>query len=211
MAGRATSDRLRGRGGVLVPEDFARPATAVAPLLIGCGIEAHGVRGRIVEAEAYQGVEDKACHASRGRTARTEVLFGEPGTLYAYLCYGLHVLLNLVCDAPGTPAAVLVRAVDVEAGEPAVRRRRGQPGGRPQLLANGPAKLTQALGISLEHNHLRLGEPRCPLRLTPARVRPVLACGPRIGVAYAGPGWADRPWRWWEAGYPVAAAPGVGA
>jgi DNA-3-methyladenine glycosylase len=202
---------LRGRRGVLVPDDFAQPAPVVAPLLIGCGIEAHGVRGTIVEAEAYQGMEDRACHASRGRTPRTDVLFGPPGALYVYLCYGLHFLLNLVCDRDGTPAAVLLRAVDVDHGEALARRRRGNARCAREQLANGPAKLTQALGIGLEHNRLLLDDPRCPLRLIPARVRPRLARGPRVGVAYAGTGWADRPWRWWRAGYPVAAGPGVGA
>jgi DNA-3-methyladenine glycosylase len=202
---------LRGRGGVLVPDDFAAPAPEIAPLLIGCGIAANGVRGTIVEAEAYQGEDDRACHASRGRTARTEVLFGPPGTLYVYLCYGLHFLLNLVCDREGTPSAVLLRAVDIEDGEAPARRRRGNARCAREQLANGPAKLTQALRISLEHNRLRLDDPRCPLRLTPAKARPRLARGPRVGVAYAGPGWADKPWRWWRAGYPVAAGPGPGA
>jgi DNA-3-methyladenine glycosylase len=205
----STPPRLIGRGGVLGPDDFTAPAPEVAPRLIGCGIEANGVRARIVEVEAYHSVEDRACHAARGRTPRTEVLFGEPGTLYVYLCYGLHFLLNLVCDHEGTPSAVLLRAIDITHGEPLVRRRRGQPRGRRELLANGPAKLTQALAINLGHNRLRLGDARCPLRLLPAMARPPLAHGPRIGVAYAGPVWAAKPWRWWQAGYPVAAGPGA--
>ncbi len=211
--------RLLGTGGVLTADDLALPAPVLAPLLIGCGIEAHGVRGRIIETEAYQGEEDLACHASRGRTPRTEVLYAAPGTLYVYLCYGMHVLLNLVCDREGTPAAVLIRAIDIGAGEgdgeSLARRRRGQARASTAMareqLANGPAKLTQALAIDLGHNRLVLGATRCPLRLRPARVRPPLARGPRVGVAYAGDGWAQRPWRWWQAGYPVATGPGAGA
>src|SRR4051812_33833526 len=97
--------------------DLARPAPVVAPALIGWELVAHGVRARIVETEAYQGEEDLACHASKGRTPRTDLLYREAGTLYLYLVYGLHVLLNIVCDRVGAPSAVLVRAIDVSEGE----------------------------------------------------------------------------------------------
>lgn len=199
------------RAGWLGPDDFAAPAPELAPRLVGCPIEGDGVRGTIVETEAYHGEDDRACHASRGRTARTEVLFGAPGTLYVYLCYGLHSLLNIVCADEGVPSAILIRAVDIEHGEALARRRRGASVARREQLANGPAKLTQALGVRLNHNRLLLGEPRCPLRIGVRTTRPTLACGPRVGVAYAGAGWADKPWRWWRAGYPVAAGPGAGA
>jgi len=186
--------------------DLSRPAPVVAPQLIGCELVAHGVRGRIVEAEAYQGEADKACHAARGRTARTDVLYRRPGTVYLYLVYGLHVMLNLVCDREGTPAAVLIRALEILGGEAAVRRRRRQPSSDARRLANGPGKVCEALALELSVNGTVLGRPGCPLRLLPPRHEPAaLAVGPRVGVAYAGPGWADRPWRWWEAGFPVAA------
>lgn len=186
---------------------LSRPAPELAPWLIGCELKAHGVRARIVETEAYQGEEDRACHASRGRTPRTAVLYRKPGTLYLYLVYGMHVLLNLVCDREGEPAAVLIRAIDIVDGVDEVRRRRHQPRCRPQLLANGPGKVCQALALDLGHNGLELGRSRCPVTLSRGRRPPAIAHGPRVGVDYAGPGWADKPWRWWEAGFPVAATP----
>ena len=193
-------------GRLLTRDDFSAPATTVAPGLIGAVIEAHGVRARIIETEAYQGIEDRACHASRGRTARTEVLFGECGVLYVYLCYGMHALLNLVCDREGVPAAVLLRAVDITHGLSVARQRRGIPDGASARLANGPAKLTQALGITLRHQGLRLGEPGCPLRVRLGQPLGERVCGRRVGVDYAG-SCALRPWRWWESGYPLAARP----
>jgi DNA-3-methyladenine glycosylase len=186
--------------------DLSAPAPIVAPRLIGCELLAHGVRGRIVETEAYQGEADKASHAARGRTPRSDVLYRASGTVYLYLVYGLHVLLNLVCDREGVPAAVLIRAIEILDGEAAVRRRRRQPTGAARLLANGPAKVCEALALDLSANGTVLGLRGCPLRLLPATRPPqAIIVGPRVGVAYAGPGWADRPWRWREAGFPVAA------
>lgn len=194
------------RASCWTPADFAGAAPAIAPRLIGATIRAGAVAGRIVEVEAYHGTEDRACHASRGRTARTEALFGPPGVLYVYLCYGLHVLLNIVCAAEGVPSAILLRAIDITDGEAIARRRRGQPTVRHALLANGPAKLTQALGIELHHHRRVLGAADCPIVIARSAVHPTLASGPRVGVAYAGT-CAAWPWRWWQAGYPVA---GVG-
>jgi DNA-3-methyladenine glycosylase len=186
------------------PVDLTLPAPSVAPRLIGCELEAHGVRARIVETEAYQSEADLACHASKGRTPRTDVLYRAPGTLYLYLVYGMHILLNIVCDRVGTPSAVLIRALEIVDGEAEVRRRRRQPTARAQLLANGPGKVTEALALELAHNGLVLGTAHCPLRLLPPRVKPdAIAHGPRVGVAYAGPDWAKKPWRWWQAGFPV--------
>jgi DNA-3-methyladenine glycosylase len=185
--------------------DLSLPAPKLAPLLIGCELEAHGVRGRIVETEAYQGEEDRACHASKGRTPRTTTLYEAPGTLYLYLVYGMHVLLNIVCDKPGKPAAVLIRALEITKGETLVRERRRQATVRAALLANGPAKVTEALLLDRGQNGLVLGRRGCPLKLLPAtRKADAIAHGARVGVDYAGPGWADRPWRWWQAGFPVA-------
>jgi DNA-3-methyladenine glycosylase len=187
--------------------DLSQPAPIVAPQLIGCELVAHGVRGRIVETEAYQGEADKASHAAQGRTARADVLYRRPGTVYLYLVYGLHVMLNLVCDREGAPAAVLIRALEILDGEAVVRRRRRQPSGGARLLANGPGKVCEALALDLSANGKMLGRRGCPLRLLPPTRPPeALTVGPRVGVAYAGPGWADRPWRWWEAGFPVAGA-----
>ncbi len=184
--------------------DFHLSAPRLAPLLIGWELCAHGVRGRIVETEAYQGEDDLACHASKGRTPRSEVLYAEPGTLYLYLVYGMHVLLNIVCDAVDRPAAVLIRAIEIVDGEELARTRRNQPTCRREKIANGPGKVTQALRLDLAQNRLRLGASACPLTLGPPRRRPTsVVSGPRVGVAYAGPEWSRRPWRWWEAGFPV--------
>lgn len=141
----------------------------------------------ICETEAYQGRADRACHASKGRTPRTDVLFREPGTVYVYLCYGMHWLLNLVCDAVDEPAAVLVRGVEIAGVDP---RR-----------SNGPGKVTKLLGIDGKLNGTRLGE---GLDLLPPLAEPGrLHRGPRVGVDYAGRRWAGKRWRWWRAGFPA--------
>ena len=184
--------------------DLARPAPVLAPDLLGCEVHCGPVRARITEVEAYQGEDDLACHASRGCTPRTAMLYREPGTLYCYLCYGIHVLLNLVCDRRDEPAAVLVRSVLVLAGEDLVRERRRQATVPLAQLANGPGKLTQALGLGLEANGTRLGTRDCPLRLVPGDPPAAITVGPRVGVAYAGEHWAGMPWRFHERGFPVA-------
>lgn len=188
--------------GELGPSWFAGSAVELAPRLLGCRLVVAGVIGRITETEAYQGTDDRACHAHKGRTPRTETLFGAPGTLYVYLCYGIHHLLNIVCDAVDTPAAVLIRGLAIEAGGDLVRARRGRPGGLDHLT-NGPGKVTQALGLSCENNGQHLG-PDGPLQVISGPPPEVICSGPRVGVAYAGPDWAGRPWRFWDSAFPVA-------
>lgn len=170
---------------------LSAPAPRAAPTLLGWELACHGVVGRIAEVEAYQGVEDRACHASRGRTPRTATLYAAPGTLYVYLCYGVHHLLNLVTDREGEPSAVLIRGLLIPGLDP---RR-----------SNGPGKVARLLGLDRGHNGLRLGDPACPLTLRPG-APPAMppACGARVGVAYAGPEWSAKPWRWWLPGFPVA-------
>jgi DNA-3-methyladenine glycosylase len=140
----------------LTADFYARPVLEVARDLIGCRVEHGGGAGVIVETEAYHESEP-ACHAFVGRTPRTETLFGEPGRAYVYRSYGVHALLNAVCEPEGVGAAVLIRALVPVAGIDAMRARRGasRPGDRPpgeRDLCSGPGKLTQALGIELSQN-----------------------------------------------------------
>ena len=169
---------------------LARPAPQVAPALLGWRLAIGPHVARITETEAYHGIDDRACHASKGRTARTEGLFASPGTLYVYLCYGMHWMLNVVCDRVEVPSAVLIRSVALAGIDP---RR-----------SNGPGKVAKLLGLERRHHgqHLDQSELRLLPPLTPVKRR---RRGPRVGVAYAGPGWADKPWRWWEDGFPVVA------
>lgn len=147
--------------------------------------------GRIVETEAYVGPEDKACHASRGRTQRTEVMFGPAGHAYVYLIYGFHYMLNLVTEAVDHPAAVLVRAVEPVEGMALMQLRRHCDEVR--SLTNGPGKLCAAFGIDRALN----GTDMCGNVLyieDRGEPAPALVARPRIGVDYAGK-WKDKPWR----------------
>jgi DNA-3-methyladenine glycosylase len=134
---------------ILPAEFYARAAAEVARDLLG-KVLVHGpTAGRIVETEAYLGVEDKAAHASRGVTGRTRVLFGAPGHAYVYFIYGMYECLNLVAEPQGTAGCVLIRALEPLAGVDRMRTRR--PGARKmEDLASGPGKLTLAMGISRE-------------------------------------------------------------
>ncbi|MCY1039896.1 DNA-3-methyladenine glycosylase [Corallococcus sp. bb12-1] len=167
---------------------YARPALEVARDLLGTLLVVDGVKGRrvgrIVEVEAYLGEHDLACHASKGLTPRTEVMFGPAGRAYMYLIYGMHHCFNVVTDTEGVGAAVLVRAVEPVEGLP--------PGER----TDGPGRLCRVLGLNLNHNKQRLDSDGLHL----LRGEPVLddrvERGPRIGVEYAG-AWAAEPFRLW--------------
>jgi DNA-3-methyladenine glycosylase len=171
---------------------YDRNAIKVAPDLLGCVLARRARRGwllgRIVEAEAYVGEHDLACHARAGRTARTEVMYGEPGHAYVYLIYGIHSMLNAVCG-PGSDAnAVLIRAAEpVEGSLPWLH-----------ASATGPGNLCSALGIERRHNRADLCAARGELLILSRSRRPRVARGPRIGVDYSGP-WAAEPLRFWDA------------
>src|SRR3954451_20520702 len=166
---------------------FERPVLEVARALVGWTVRHGETAGVIVETEAYHESEP-ACHAFVGRTARTVTLFGRPGTAYVYFSYGIHALLNVVCEREGVGAAVLIRALEPIGGIELMRERRGPV--RDEDLCSGPGKLTQALGVGLELNRTDLFSG--PIRLGPAiGPRPAVIAGTRIGITKA----PDLPWR----------------
>ncbi|HEX5824689.1 MAG TPA: DNA-3-methyladenine glycosylase [Candidatus Limnocylindrales bacterium] len=191
--------------------------------------------GRIVELEAYIGEEDRASHARFGRTARNAVMYGPPGIAYVYLVYGMHDCLNIVSEPVGSPAALLVRAVEPVAGvdamraaraERAVARRRAGPradehaliaaatarlGAVPDAsLASGPALVAAAFGLDRSLTGTDLFDPSSPVRVAPRPAGdpvPAIVTSTRIGIAYAGPDWLDRPWRLSIADHPSVSRP----
>jgi DNA-3-methyladenine glycosylase len=182
---------------------FDRPVHTVARELIGCTLTHEGCGGTIVETESYER-DDPACHAFVGLTERTATLFGPPGRAYVYLSYGIHNLLNAVCEAEGEAAAVLIRALEPSQGLDLMRERRGA---RPDTdLCSGPGKLTEALGIGLDANGADLTRDPFLLRPPADGRRPEIVTGPRIGITKA----VERPWRFCLAGSPFVSKPWPG-
>jgi DNA-3-methyladenine glycosylase len=179
---------------------FERSVHEVARNLVGCRLLFGGVGGTIVETESYER-DDPACHAFVGLTERTSVLFGPPGRAYVYLSYGIHSLLNAVCEPEGEAAAVLIRALEPTTGLGEMRARRGE---RPDAdLCSGPGKLTEALGIGLEQNDAELVREPFLLEAPRNGERPEVVVGPRIGITKA----VERPWRFCAAGNPHVSRP----
>jgi len=168
-------------GRVIQPIELQTRATVgLARWLIGKAlVRVRGGRRQallITETEAYHTARDRACHANKGRTARTEVMFGSGGVWYVYLCYGVHEMLNLVTGPAEFPAAILIRGVQG---------------------ISGPGRVTKALGIGRALNK-RVAEPGCGLHLEEhgVRVRPrEVRATPRIGIDYAGAPWVGKKWR----------------
>ncbi len=162
---------------------FNRPTLAVARLLVGKYLVRQNgketIAGKIIEVEAYVGSEDKACHASKGRTARTEVLFGPPGISYVYLIYGMYHMLNVVTERAEFPAAVLIRAIEIDG-----------------TLIDGPGKLCRELSIDRSLHQVDLTSRQHIWFEDRGAKVPSKQIGtfPRIGVDYAGV-WAKKPWR----------------
>jgi DNA-3-methyladenine glycosylase len=180
---------------------YDRPVLRVARELIGCVVTHGDTSGVIVETEAYHDSEP-ASHAFVGLTPRTEVLFGSPGIAYVYRSYGIHALLNAVCEDDRIGAAVLIRALEPRHGIELMRARRGDHPLRG--LCSGPGKLTQALAIGLQHNRGDLA--RGPVRIS-ARPSdwsdPAITADTRIGITKA----VDLPWRFCLVGSPFLSHP----
>jgi len=181
---------------------YARATLEVAEDLLG-KVLVHRTRsgiasGVIVESEAYIGEDDPACHASFGRTARSEPLFGPPGYAYVYLNYGVHYLLNAVTEADGYPGAVLIRALQPLDGIELMQKRRARAGRviDEHALCRGPGNLTKALGVSLTDNQRDLTTGALTIEDRGISVGRI-ATGPRIGIRVA----AERPWRFFVEGH----------
>ena len=192
---------------------YNRPTLDVAKDLVGKVLvhQRRGVRtsGAIVEVEAYIGESDPACHAAPGPTRRNEPLYGAPGRAYVYLNYGIHHLVNVVTEAQGSPAAVLIRALDPIEGLDVMRRRRArvrkdrrtraEPSARtPHALCRGPGNLTMAMGITLAENRVDLAGDRLFIEDRGLRVG-TLAWGPRIGINVG----TEHLWRAYVEGHPA--------
>ncbi len=164
---------------ILTEKFFHRDALDVAPELVGKIIvrrfeDGTELRERIAEVEVYRGEEDKACHASKGRTKRTEVLYGESGLIYVYLCYGMHWLMNVITGEKEQPQGILIRCGEVH---------------------NGPAKLTKYLQIDGSFNSTKIyGNDK--IRIEDDGFKPEIRTAPRVGIDYAGEYWRNIKWRY---------------
>jgi len=168
--------------GRILPRSFyARSTVEVARGLLG-KVLVHGpTAGIIVETEAYLGGEDLAAHSARGLTQRTRVIFGPPGHAYVYLIYGMYECLNLVAERDGRPGCVLIRALQPVSGVDLMRARRGATR-KLEQLANGPGKLTLALGITRAHNGADVTRGALVVRKAPGAGEIEIAATPRIGI-----------------------------
>ena len=178
--------------------DLSGPVLEQAPRLLNAVLRHGDVAVRLTEVEAYDGANDPGSHAFRGPTRRNAVMFGPSGHLYCYFTYGMHVCCNVVCGPEGTASAVLLRAGEVVDGIELARERRPKSSDRD--LARGPARLCNALGITLEHDGTDLAAG--PVTLTLATPPAQVSTGPRVGLRAA----ADHPWRFWATGEPTVSA-----
>jgi DNA-3-methyladenine glycosylase len=185
---------------VIARDFYHRPALDVARDLLGCRLVRRqaGARlaGIILETEAYQGEEDLGCHASAGKTPRTSVMYGPPGYAYVYFTYGMHWLLNAVTDREGVPAAVLIRANQPVEGVDLMAKNRPYRAFQ-KGWTDGPAKLTQALGINGDCNRVDLCDPAGGLWIEPGEAvsAEVIEQTARIGLNAVPEPWKSIPWR----------------
>ena len=188
----------------ILPRDFYnRPTLTVARELIGARLVRilDGVKlvGLITETEAYISEKDLACHAKAGRTARTAVMYGNPGHAYAYFTYGNHWMLNVVAEREGFPAAVLIRAIQPIQGVEVMSARRS---GRNTF---GPGKLCQAMGITRTENGVDLTETTGGLWIEMGIKVPnsLVTKGPRVGLNNTPEPWLSKPWRFLVKGWKI--------
>jgi DNA-3-methyladenine glycosylase len=180
-------------------EFFNRDPVLVARDLLGKLLvrieDGHRISGIVTETEAYRRQEDLACHAKSGLTPRTEVMFGPPGVAYVYFTYGMHWMLNFVCQPEGDPNAVLLRGIHPVEGIDLIRERRK---GRPRTAwTNGPAKICQALNIDKRYNGYDICAPDAELFVIDKE--PIadinVTTGPRVGLNSVPEPWLSKPWR----------------
>jgi DNA-3-methyladenine glycosylase len=184
---------------VLTRSFYQRPVLQVARELLGMRLVRKlgdsRLGGMIIEAEAYDGEADLACHARSGRTHRNEVMYGPAGRAYVYFTYGMHWMLNCVTGVVGYPAAVLLRAIDPEEGLEQIAARRA--GVLREHWTDGPAKLTQALAIDRRFNGIDLCDPAGELMIEQAVLIPdaFVRTSPRVGLGATPEPWLSLPWR----------------
>lgn len=190
---------------LVLREFFAQPTPIVAPALLGQVLvrqleDGTLLRGRIVETEAYHGIEDSACHGRVGRTTRTEVMYGPPGHAYVYLIYGMYDMLNISCNEDGFPGAVLIRAVEPLEGIPQMAELRGLQTPT-KNLTNGPGKLCRAMAITraLHGWDMTTGE-MLWVEKDKAVPESEIVATPRINIDYAQEVDRTRLWRFYERG-----------
>ncbi len=169
---------------------YLRSAPQVARELLGKILALDGVSGRIVETEAYLGEDDGAAHSARGITPRTRVIFGPPGHAYVYFIYGMYDCLNIVCEPEGIAGCVLIRALEPLTGLDQMRARR-PVARRNEDLANGPGKLTRAMGIKMAHNGVDVTKGPITIHPPERAAKFEIATSPRIGITKS----ADLPLR----------------
>jgi DNA-3-methyladenine glycosylase len=178
---------------------YRRPVQTVARELLGKRlvrqIGNQRAAGYIIEAEAYDGEQDQACHARSGKTRRNAMMYGEAGRAYVYFTYGMHWMLNCVSAEDGYPAAVLIRALHPVEGLDIMNKNR--TGVRESLRYNGPAKLTRALEITGDLNGIDLCDPGSPLRIEDGIEIPVanIQTSARVGIQSVPEPWLSMPWR----------------
>jgi DNA-3-methyladenine glycosylase len=189
---------------VLPREFYARDPRVVAPELLNKVLVRGGRSGRVVEVEAYVGALDPAAHGFRGQTARNATMFGPPGHLYVYFSYGMHWCCNPVCGDDGQGVAVLIRALAPIDGVEEMRAVR-KAAKRDRDLCNGPARLTQALGIVGDDDGADLVTGDRGITIVDDGMAPPLlpTITPRVGITKA----ADQLWRWYVGGDPNVSRP----